>query len=59
MGGTTAEKFIGQMINKVADRSNGEEYIWTHISEELHGNLCCVAHDYIVHASRHQEHLAY
>ena len=22
MGGTTAEKFIGQMIDKVADRSN-------------------------------------
>ena len=22
VGGTTAEKFIGQMINKVADRSN-------------------------------------
>ena len=24
MGGTTAEKFIGQMIDKVADRSNVE-----------------------------------
>ena len=37
VGGTTAEKFIGQTIDKVADRSNVRDlYLTTHNRQVIH-----------------------